>query len=166
MRLFFSSPFLSNILLPPRVQGGVDAVIEASAVVSGTVRKATAASTRKRAGSGASDSGPAARGASSAAAASDVTAASIAASSSRVLARLMTVEDVLTTVEEMNELAGSVKRGRLPGIDALRPVLARLAHMSTVSAFSDTIAAEGGAATLTAVMRAILAKVSWCSLAL
>lgn len=154
------------LLLPPPLhpclglQGGVDAVIEASAVVSGTSRKQAAAS-RKRSESGASDGAPPPprSAAAAAAAAADVTAASMAAASSRVLSRLMTVEDVLNTVEEINEISASVKRGRLPGADALRPILSRIAHMSTVSNFAGTIATEGGATALTSVVRAILAKV-------
>ncbi len=89
----------------------------------------------------------------------DLSAAAAAAASSRVLSRLLTLEDVLGAVEEASEIVSVIKRGRLPGIDALRPVLVKLAQMSTVGNFADTIAMEGGSAAIVAIVRAALAKV-------
>jgi hypothetical protein len=130
------------------LQGGADAVIVASQVISGVGRQARTASVAEDGGS-----------ALQAKLSEKMTAAGAAAASSRILSRLLTLDDVLGAVEEASELATSIKRGRVPPTDALRPVLAKLAQMSTVGNFADTISGEGGSASLVAMIQAIIGKV-------
>jgi hypothetical protein len=76
----------------------------------------------------------------------------------RVLARLLTKEDVESAVAQIGDLGGNAARGRVPGADAIAPVLAKLGHMTTVAAFSQTIATKGGALGLANLARGVLSK--------
>lgn len=81
------------------------------------------------------------------------------ASSSRVLSRLLNKDDVVTTVEQLNDINATAKRsGRVPGADALKPTLVKLGYMSTVSGFSDTLVKEGGAKALGVLTGLVLGK--------
>ena len=76
----------------------------------------------------------------------------------RVLARLLTKEDVESAVAQIGELGNNAARGKVAGADAIMPVLAKLGHMTTVAAFSQTIATKGGALGLSGLARGVLAK--------
>ena len=76
----------------------------------------------------------------------------------KVLARLLTKEDVEDAVGKVGDLGNKAIRGTVPGADAIVPVLAKLGHMTTVAAFSETIAKKGGALGLANLARGVLAK--------
>ena len=77
---------------------------------------------------------------------------------SRVLARLLTREDVESTCANLAELASSATRGRVPAADAIAPVSAKLIHMTSVAGFTDIIMQSKGAVSLSQLVRAVLAK--------
>lgn len=81
-----------------------------------------------------------------------------AATTARTLARLLNKDDVEAVVDQLNELGNSAKRGRVPGVDALKPVLAKVGHMCTVGTFAEAIAAAGGAKSLAALASTTLAS--------
>lgn len=81
-----------------------------------------------------------------------------AAGSGRVLSRLLTKDDVINAVDQVNELGNSAKRNRVPAVDVLKPALTKIGHMATVGSFSDTIVAEGGAKSIAALVGAIMGK--------
>ena len=81
-----------------------------------------------------------------------------AAASSRVLARLLTRDDVAATVEQLNELGGAAKRGRVPQLDAMKPVLAKVGHMATVGNFAEAIVKDGGAKSLSSIIAIVMSK--------
>jgi hypothetical protein len=83
--------------------------------------------------------------------------ASDRSAAARVLARLLTRDDVDGTLEALAELGNSASRGRVPGLDAMKPVLAKVGHMATVGNFASVISADG-AKNLAAVIGAVLAK--------
>jgi hypothetical protein len=82
----------------------------------------------------------------------------VEANTSRVLARLLNKDDVIAAVDQLAELGNSAARGRVPGAEAMKPVLAKIGHMSTVAAFTDTIVKEGGAKALAALASIVLTK--------
>jgi hypothetical protein len=77
---------------------------------------------------------------------------------SRVLARLLTKDDVENMINQLNDLAQSAKRGRIPGAEAFGPILAKLGHMSTVENFKDLIIRAKGAHSLADLARSVLEK--------
>jgi len=170
-------------------QGGVEAVIQATDVLTRVGKTApmvttAAAGTGGGGGSGAGGAaggaGAAAGGAGSAASAGDeasgaigagsaatasaaaavaaVQAAKAAAASAKVLARLMTSDDVEVAAEDLAELAKPAKTGRLPKLDVLLPVVTRMGYMSTVGGFADIINRGEGAESLAALASIILTK--------
>ncbi|KAA0148584.1 hypothetical protein FNF31_07374 [Cafeteria roenbergensis] len=130
-------------------QGAVDAVL-AAAESSGAAAHAAQTASAATSASAASAGGASAAGLASApagAATSDLT--------TRMLSRLLTEDDVHTTLDEFEELARTAASGGVPSFEDVRPVLAKLGHITTVSTFTETIAEREGIAHLATVLTAV-----------
>ena len=82
--------------------------------------------------------------------------ARVAQSSSRVLGRLLMDEDVEATVDELGDLMKTVRRGKVPAVDAIKPVLSRLGHMANVGDYGAFISSKDGVANLAQVIDVLL----------
>lgn len=76
--------------------------------------------------------------------------------SAGLLAKLLTQDDVEAAVEALAELGAKASKGRLPPVDALKPVLSRIAHMSRVGTHGDLVTRLGGQRAIAAIMRTTL----------
>ena len=85
-------------------------------------------------------------------------AESIKAAAAKVLARLLTLEDVARTCDELAELASSARRGRVPAGDAMKPVIIKLSHLAAVAAYAKAILKRGADKHLAEVITALLGK--------
>lgn len=126
-------------------QGAVDAVL-AAAESSGAAAQNAAASGATSAASAAASS-PGLASAPAGVATSDLT--------TRMLSRLLTEDDVHATLDEFEELARTAAGGGVPTFEDVRPVLAKLGHITTVSTFTETIAEREGIAHLATVLTAV-----------
>ena len=85
-------------------------------------------------------------------------AAAAAVSSARLLARLMTGDDVEGAAEDLAELAKSARTGRMPKVEVLLPVVARVGYMATVGNFAEQIMRGHGGDDLAAIVNVVNAK--------
>lgn len=84
-------------------QGGVDAVIEASDVLGRDIGKTDASA-----------------------------ATALSATSSKLLGRLLTADDVITAVEALAEVATAARKTKVPSVETMKPVISRVGHMATI----------------------------------
>ena len=138
-------------------QGAVDAVLAAAESGQGSAAAAAAAPTSS---SGSSGSGAASASSGSGSSGSSGSSMQVASGmTTRMLSRLLTEDDVHNTLDEFEELARTVATGKVPSVESVRPALAKLGHIATVSTFADAIAEREGLTHLATVLTAVaLAK--------
>jgi hypothetical protein len=74
----------------------------------------------------------------------------------KMLSRLLTEDDVHTTLDDFEELAKTAKAGRAPPVESVRPILAKFGHLSTVGTFTEAIRDREGLTTLASVLTAVV----------
>lgn len=130
-------------------QGAIDAILAAAESVSGSSGGSLAASggaSAAASGSG-SPGGSGFGGSSIAIQAGDMT--------TKMLSRLLTEDDVHATLDVFEELAKTATAGRVPSVEAVRPALAKLGHITTVSTFTDLVQEREGLAHMATVLTAV-----------
>jgi hypothetical protein len=138
-------------------QGGVDAVIQATDVLTRVTAKATS-SGQGTAAENDGDESSQSQASQAASGMSSTSAAQAAQLSSKLLARLMTSDDVEGAVEDLVELAKGAAAGRVPKVDIALPVVSRVAYMATVGNFADSIVKLGGAQAMSTIISVLMTK--------
>ena len=84
--------------------------------------------------------------------------ARVAQASSRVLARLLTRDDVILASDRLKEVQAQVASGTMPTLEELKPVVSRVGHMALVGSNADVIQGEGGVDCIATILQAVLAQ--------
>ena len=84
--------------------------------------------------------------------------ARVAQASSRVLAKLLTRDDVILASDRLKEMKATVESGTMPTLEELKPVVSRVGHMALVGSNADVIQGEGGVDCMATILQAVLAQ--------
>lgn len=75
----------------------------------------------------------------------------------RIMGRLLTMEDVQKTLVQLSDVSQAMSRGANPPSE-IKALLLKFGYMSHVESFVDTIVSEGGSDSLVTIIRAVLSK--------